>query len=323
MRSVRCHELTGPSALRIDELPEPVPGAREVVVEMKAAGVNFPDVLITEGRYQFKPALPFAPGGELAGIVRSVGHEVTSVAVGDRVAATMLYGAFAEQVCCPEAAITKLPAGVSFEVGAAVLVAYATTMYALVDRGRLGPDHTLLVLGAAGGVGLAAVQIGKCLGARVIAAASTPEKLALCREHGADETIDYTREDLKTRAKELAPSGVDVVYDPVGGDFTEAALRSLGWDGRLLVVGFTAGTIPKIPTNLLLLKSASISGVFWGAFAMRDPTRNREHVARVLAWIEEGRVRPHIDAALPMEQAAEALSRLARREARGKLVLVP
>ena len=323
MRAVRCHELTGPEGLRVDELPEPEPRAGEVLVEMKAAGVNFPDILITQGKYQFKPPVPFVPGGELAGIVRAIGDGVTSVAVGDRVAATMLFGAFAEQVCCPEAAITKLPDGVSFEVGAAVLVAYATTMHALVDRGRLAAGQTLLVLGAAGGVGLAAVQIGKRLGARVIAAASTEAKLALCREHGADETIDYVHDDLKTRAKALVPGGVDVVYDPVGGELTEAAVRSLAWDGRLLVVGFTAGAIPKIPTNLLLLKSASITGVFWGAFAMRDPSGNREHVSRVLAWIEGGDLRPHIDAALPLVRAGEALQRLARREARGKLVLVP
>jgi NADPH2:quinone reductase len=323
MRAVRCHELTGPEGLRVDELPEPVPEPGQVLVDMKAAGVNFPDVLMVQGKYQFQPPLPFVPGGELAGVVRAIGDGVTTVAVGDRVCATMVAGAFAERVCCPEAAITKLPAGISFEVGAAVLVAYATTMYALVDRGRLARGQTLLVLGAAGGVGLAAVQIGKALGARVLAAASSPEKLALCREHGADETIDYAQEDLKARVKALAPGGVDVVYDPVGGEHTEAAVRSLGWDGRLLVVGFTAGTIPKIPTNLLLLKSASITGVFWGAFTMRDPSRNREHVARVLALVENGSIRPHIDAALPLVRAGEALSRLARREARGKLVLVP
>jgi NADPH:quinone reductase len=323
MRAVVCHELSGPAGLRVDDLPEPEVGAGQVLVDVKAAGVNFPDVLITEGKYQFKPALPFVPGGEVAGIVRAIGDGVTSVAVGDRVAATMLFGAFAERVACPESAVTKLPERISFEVGAATLVAYATTMYALVDRGRLASGQTLLVLGAAGGVGLAAVEIGKQLGARVIAAASSPEKLALCREHGADEGIDYAREDLKARAKALAPSGVDVVYDPVGGDFTEAAVRSLGWDGRLLVVGFTAGSIPKIPTNLLLLKSASISGVFWGAFTVRDPARHREHVARVIEWIADGRLRPHIDAAFPLEHAALALHRLARREARGKLVLVP
>jgi NADPH2:quinone reductase len=323
MRAVRCHELTGPAGLRVDELPDPVPDAGQVVVDVRAAGVNFPDVLITSGNYQFKPPPPFVPGGEAAGIVHAIGDGVTSVAVGDRVVATMLFGAFAERVACAESAVTRLPDAIPFEVGAAVVVAYATTMHALVDRGRLGRGETLLVLGAAGGVGLAAVEIGKCLGARVIAAASTPEKLALCREHGADETIDYAHEDLKARTKALAPAGVDFVYDPVGGDYTEAAVRSLAWDGRLLVVGFTAGAIPKIPTNLLLLKGAAMSGVFWGAFTQRDPARNREHIARVLAWIEEGRLRPHVDAVLPLERAGEALERLVRREAKGKLVLAP
>ncbi len=323
MRAVRCHELTGPAGLRVDDIPEPELAAGQVLVDVKAAGVNFPDVLITEGKYQFKPPLPFVPGGEIAGIVRAIGDGVASVGVGDRVAATMLFGAFAERVACPESSVTKLPSAISFEVGAAMLVAYATTMYALVDRGRLDAGQTLLVLGAAGGVGLAAVEIGKCLGARVIAAASSAEKLALCREHGADEGIDYVREDLKARVKALAPNGVDVVYDPVGGDFTEAAVRTLGWDGRLLVVGFTNGAIPRIPTNLLLLKSASICGVFWGAFTVRDPSRHREHVARVVEWIADGRLRPHVDAALPLDRATEALNRLARREARGKLVLVP
>jgi NADPH2:quinone reductase len=323
MRAVRCHELTGPSALRVDELPEPTADAGQVLVDVRAAGVNFPDVLITEGKYQFKPTPPFVPGGEVAGVVQAIGDGVTGVAVGDRVAATMLFGGFAERVACLAASVTKLPDGVSFEVGAASIIAYGTTMHALVDRGRLAKGETLLVLGAAGGVGLAAVEIGKALGARVIAAASSAEKLALCREHGADETIDYTHEDLRARAKQIAPAGVDVVYDPVGGDFTEPAVRSLGWDGRLLVVGFAAGPIPRIPTNLLLLKSCWIGGVFWGAFSQRDPQLNRAHVAQVLAWIEQGRLRPHIDATLPLERAAEALARLARREAKGKLVLVP
>jgi NADPH2:quinone reductase len=196
-------------------------------------------------------------------------------------------------------------------------------MHALVDRARLRAGERVLVLGAAGGVGLAAVELAACLGATVIAAASSPEKLALCRAHGATETIDYAREDLKARAKALSGGGVDVVVDPVGGEHTEAAVRALGWDGRLLVIGFTAGTIPRIPTNLLLLRSAQLVGVFWGAAAQRDPARNREHVARIFAWIEAGRLRPHIDAVLPLAQAAEALARLERREAKGKLVLVP
>lgn len=323
MRAVRCHELTGPADLRVDDIDEPTVGAGQVSIDVRAAGVNFPDVLITQGKYQFKPTPPFIPGGEVAGIVLEVGEGVTEVAPGDRVAATMLFGAFAERVVCPAAAVFPLPDAVPFDVGAAVLVAYATTMHALVDRARLREGETLLVLGAAGGVGLAAVEIGKALGARVIAAASSPEKLELCRSRGADATIDYAHEDLRARTKVLAPGGVDVVYDPVGGDFTEAAIRSLGWEGRLLVVGFTTGTIPRIPTNLVLLKNCQVMGVFWGAFTVREPARNREHIARLMAWIAEGRLRPHIDAALPLGRAAEALGRLAAREARGKLVLVP
>jgi NADPH2:quinone reductase len=323
MRAVRCHELTGPAALRVDELDAPVAGEGQVVVDVRAAGVNFPDVLITAGKYQFAPGLPFVPGGEAAGVVREVGEGVTGIAVGDRVAATMLFGAFAEQVCVPASNVFALPDAVPFDVGAAVLVAYATTMHALIDRAQLRAGETLLVLGAAGGVGLAAIELGKCLGARVIAAASSEAKLALCRSRGADETIDYGREDLRARLKVLAPKGVDVVYDPVGGDFTELAVRSLAWEGRLLVVGFTTGTIPKIPTNLLLLKNCQVMGVFWGAFTQREPARNRAHIDQLLQWIAEGRVRPHIDAALPLDRAAEALGRLERREAQGKLVLVP
>lgn len=323
MRAVRCHELTGPAALVVDEIDAPTPEAGQVTIDVRAAGVNFPDVLITQGKYQFKPATPFVPGGEVAGVVREVGEGVTAFAPGDRVAATMLFGAFAEQVCCPVGSVFPLPDAIDFDVGAATLVAYATTLHALVDRAQLRAGETLLVLGAGGGVGLAAVELGKCLGARVIAAASSEAKLERCRSRGADDTIDYSREDLRTRAKALAINGVDVVYDPVGGDFTEAAIRTLGWEGRLLVVGFASGTIPRIPTNLVLLKNCQLMGVFWGAFTQREPARNREHIAQLTEWIVQGRVRPHIDAALPLERAGEALERLARREVRGKLVLVP
>jgi len=324
MRAVRCHDLSGPRGLRVDDIPAPEPSAGEIAIEVKAAGVNFPDVLITQGKYQFKPDPPFVPGGEVAGVVRAVGAGVTDLAVGDRVAATMLYGAFAEEVVVPALAASRLPAGVSFEVGAAVLLTYATTMHALVDRARLEAGQTLLVLGAAGGVGTAAVEIGKRLGARVIAAASSREKLAYCKEHGADAGIDYSSEDLKERAKALTNgSGVDVVYDPVGGDLTEAALRAIAWEGRLLVVGFASGAIPKLPANLFLLKGCQAVGVFWGSFAMRHPDKNRAHVDRVLAWLANGELSPHVDAVYPFERAADALERIARREVKGKLVLVP
>jgi NADPH2:quinone reductase len=323
MRAVRCHQLIGPSGLRADDLPEPEPGTGEVLIDVKAAGVNFPDVLITEGKYQFKPPPPFIPGGEVAGVVHAVGEGVSGFAPGDRVAATMLFGAFAERVVAPAAAVAKLPQGVSFEVGAAVLLTYATTIHALVDRAALAHGETLLVLGAAGGVGTSAIEIGKCLGAKVIAAASSEEKLAYCREHGADLTIDYSKEDLKERAKALSGGGVDVVYDPVGGDFTEAALRAVGWGGRHLIVGFASGPIPKLPANLVLLKGCQIVGVFWGMFAQREPARNAANVERVLGWLGEGKIRPHVDKVFLFERAGEALSLLARREVKGKLVLVP
>jgi NADPH2:quinone reductase len=323
MRAVRCHELVGPAGLRVDQIADPIPGPGEVVIDVRAAGVNFPDVLVSYGRYQFKADPPFIPGGEVAGTVSAVGAGVTGIAPGDRAAATMLSGAFAERVAVPATMVAKLPASVAFETGAALLLTYATTMHALIDRGRLRSGETLLVLGAAGGVGTAAIEVGKCLGARVIAAASSPEKLAYCREHGADAVIDYKSEDLKERAKVLSNGGVDVVYDAVGGDATEAALRTMAWGGRHLVIGFASGSIPKVPANLVLLKSCELVGVFWGAFAQRNPAENRAHVERLMAWLVEGRIRPHVDAVLPFDRAREALERLERREVKGKVVLVP
>jgi len=324
MRAVRVHELTGPSALRVDDVPEPNVSAGHVVIDVKACGVNFPDVLLTRGLYQFKPTAPFSPGGEAAGIVRAVGAGVTSVAVGDRVAATVLYGAFAEQLAVPELAVVKLPDAVGFEIGAATLLTYATTLHALADRAALKAGETLLVLGAAGGVGIAAVELGALTGARVIAAASTDDKLAFCRAHGATDVINYATEDLKERIKALTGgNGVDVVYDPVGGALAEAALRGTAWQGRYLVVGFASGDIPKIPLNLVLLKGCQIVGVFWGSFAMREPAKNRAHAEQIFAWVAAGKLAPAIDAVLPFSEAAEALGRLERRAVKGKLVLTP
>jgi len=324
MRAVRCHDLTGPAGVRVDEVAEPEPGPGEVLVDVRAAAVNFPDVLLSYGKYQFRPQPPFVLGAEAAGVVRAVGAGVTAVAPGDRVAATVIHGAFAERILVPESAAVPLPAAVDFEVGAATLLTYGTTFHALVDRAALRPGETLLVLGAAGGVGIAAVEVGHMLGARVIAAASSDERLALCRAHGADEAIAYTREDLKTRVKELTGGdGVDVVYDPVGGPFAEPALRSIAWQGRYLVVGFAAGEIPRIPLNLALLKGCQIVGVFYGSFAARDPARNRANAAQIFAAVADGRLRPHIDATLPFARAGEALTRMERRDVKGKLVLVP
>jgi NADPH2:quinone reductase len=308
----------------VDEIAEPTPASGQVLIDVQAAGVNFPDVLLSRGKYQFRPDPPFSPGGEAAGVVSAVGPGVTSLAVGDRVAATVVYGAFSERLVVPELSAVKLPDGVSAEVGSATLLTYATTHHALVDRAQLRQGETLLVLGAAGGVGLAAVELGVLLGARVIAAASTDEKVAFCREHGAAEGICYAREDLKERVKALTGgAGANVIYDPVGGPFAEPALRSIAWEGRYLVVGFAAGEIPKIPLNLVLLKGCQVTGVFWGSFAMREPARNRANAEQLFAWVAEGRLAPHVDDVLPFDRAAEALERLERREVKGKLVLVP
>ena len=324
MRAVRVHELTGPSGLRVDDVPDPSVGAGQVLIDVRAAGVNFPDVLLSRGLYQFKPNPPFSPGGEGAGVVREVGAGVTGVAPGDRVACTVVSGTFAEKLCVPEASVVKLPDAVSFEVGAATLLTYNTTYHALVDRAAIAPGESLLVLGAAGGVGIAACEIGALLGARVIAAASTDDKLAFCREHGASDVINYAREDLKDRLKALTSgNGVNVVYDPIGGPLAEVALRGTAWQGRYLVIGFASGEIPKIPLNLVLLKGCQIVGVFWGSFAMRNPVRNREHANEIFRQVAAGKLRPAVDAALPFDRAGEALERLEKRQVKGKLVLVP
>ncbi|HEX7843842.1 MAG TPA: NADPH:quinone oxidoreductase family protein, partial [Kofleriaceae bacterium] len=313
-----------PSGLRVDELPDPSVGPGQVLIDVRASGVNFPDVLLSRGLYQFKPTPPFSPGGECAGVVRQVGAGVTSIAPGDRVAVTVVSGTFVEKLCVPEAAVIKLPDAVSFEVGAATLLTYATTYHALVDRAAIARGESMLVLGAAGGVGIAACELGALLGARVIAAASTDDKLAFCREHGATEVINYAREELKDRIKALTSgNGVDVVYDPIGGALAEVALRGTAWQGRYLVIGFAAGEIPKIPLNLVLLKGCQIVGVFWGSFAARQPAKNREHANQIFQWVAEGKLRPAVDAALPFERAAEALERLEKRQVKGKLVLVP
>lgn len=324
MRAVLCSTLTGPDALTVGELPLPSPGPGEVAVDVRAAGLNFPDVLLSYGKYQFKPTPPFVPGGELAGVVAEVGSGVTRFAKGDRVAGTLLHGAFAERVVLPEAACVAIPAELPFETAAATLLTYVTTLHALEDRAKLRAGETMLVLGAAGGVGVAAIQLGKLLGARVIAAASTDEKVDFCKARGADEGIVYSREDLKERAKALTSGrGVDVVYDAVGGAYSEAALRAIAWEGRHLVVGFAAGDIPKIPLNLTLLKGCQIVGVFWGMFAMREPERNRAHAERVMAWVGEGKLSPHVDSVFRFDQAGAALRAMEARAVRGKVVLVP
>jgi NADPH2:quinone reductase len=325
MRAVRVHELSGPSALRVDDdVPVPDVGAGQVRVDVRAAGVNFPDILLTRGMYQFKPNPPFSPGGELSGVVSAVGSGVSGVSVGDRVAATMIYGAYAEQVVLPAMSCIPLPDNVSFDVGAATLLTYLTTYHALVDRAAIQRGETLLVLGAAGGVGTAAVELGALLGARVIAAASSAEKIAFCKEHGASEGIDYSKEDLKERVKALTTgNGVDVIYDPVGGSLAEPALRGMAWKGRYLVIGFASGEIPKIPLNLVLLKGCQVVGVFWGSHAMREPSKNREQANQLFSWIAEGKLAPAIDSTLPFTSAAQALARIEQRQVKGKIILKP
>ena len=291
-------------------------------MSVKAAGVNFPDVLIIENKYQVKPPLPFSPGSELAGVVKTVGADVVGFKAGDSVMAITGYGAFAEEVAVDAKRLLPMPSGMDFVSAAAFGLTYATSEHALCDRGALKAGETLLVLGAAGGVGIAAIEIGKELGARVIACASTDEKLAVCREHGADEGINYATEDLRERIKALTGGkGADVVYDPVVGPYTELALRSIAWRGRLLVVGFAAGEIPKIPLNLTLLKGCSIVGVFWGEFTRREPQRFVQAMEKLARWFGEGKLKPHISGTFPLERAADALTLMAERKVKGKVVL--
>jgi NADPH2:quinone reductase len=322
MRAVLCKAYGPPESLVVEDVPPLAAGPGEVVIAVKAASVNFPDVLIIQNRYQVKPPLPFSPGSEVAGVVASVGDGVTHVKPGDRVMAIVGYGAFAEQVKTEARRALPLPAEMDFESAAAFGLTYATSEHALVDRGALQAGEILLVLGAAGGVGLAAVEIGRILGARVIACASTDAKLAVCRAHGADETINYATEDLRERIKALTGgNGPNVVYDPVGGSYTELALRSIAWRGRLLVVGFAAGDIPKIPLNLTLLKGCAIVGVFWGEFTRREPQAFAASMERLAAWYAEGKLKPHISGRYPLERAADALTKMANREVTGKVVL--
>jgi len=322
MKAVLCKAYGPPDSLVIEDVASPIPGPGEAVISVKAASVNFPDVLIIENKYQVKPPLPFSPGSEVSGIVKAVGDGVTNVKAGDRVMAITGYGAFAEEVKTEARRMLPIPPKMDFPTAAAFGLTYATSEHALVDRGALQPGETLLVLGAAGGVGLAAIEIGKILGARAIACASTDEKLAVCRQHGADETINYATEDLRERIKALTNgNGADVVYDPVGGAYTELALRSIAWRGRLLVVGFAAGEIPKIPLNLTLLKGCSIVGVFWGDFARREPGHFAAAMTRLGAWYAQGKLKPHVSETFPLERAADALKLMAARKATGKVVL--
>jgi NADPH2:quinone reductase len=324
VKAIVCRELGPPEKLVCEELPEPPLPAHGVRIRVAGAGVNFPDTLIIAGKYQMKATPPFTPGAEVAGTVLEAGARVTQVKPGDRVAAIVPIGGYAEQVVAPAQAVLPLPSALDPVTAAGFPLVYGTAYHALVQRGALQAGETLLVLGAAGGVGLAAVQLGKLLGARVIAAASCADKLALCRSHGADETVDYTRESLKEAVKKLTRgAGADVIYDPVGGALAQDCLSAINWKGRYLVIGFASGTIPEIAANRLLLKGAAAIGVFWGAFVAREPQLSAENFRRLFAWIAEGRLKPPAPKTYPLAEAAQALRAMMERRVTGKIVLVP
>lgn len=327
MKAIVCDAWGPPSSLQLREMPSPEPGPQQVVVRTRVAAANFPDALIVAGKYQARPAFPFSPGGELSGEIIALGAEVRQLAVGDKVVGLATYGACAQEVAIDASHVVPLPADISdedLEIAGSFMLTYGTALHALKDRANARPGEILLVLGAGGGVGLAAVEIGKLLGMRVIAAASTAEKLAAAREHGADETIDYANGDLREQVRALTGGrGVDVVCDPVGGDFTEPALRCVGWRGRYLVVGFAAGAIPKIAINLLLLKGSSLVGVFWGEFVRREPASNMQNMTQLFGWLQLRRIRPLISRRYPLSQAPQALQALLDRQAVGKLVILP
>ncbi len=324
MKAVVCKAWGLPETLVVEDLPERSAAPGEVLIDVMAAGVNFPDVLVIQNKYQFKPELPFTPGNELAGVVRAVGEGVTNLKVGDRVFAYVAHGAFAQQASVPANTVLKMSDELEFDTAAALTLTYGTSHHAVVDRAQLKAGETMLVLGAAGGVGLAAIEIGKAIGAKVIAAASTDEKLAICREHGADECINYSTEDLREGIKRVTGGkGPDVIYDPVGGGYTEPAFRSIGWRGRYLVIGFANGEIPKLPLNLPLLKGASVVGVFWGDFARREPAHHVAAMDELMQWHREGRIRPHISATYALADTPQALNDMASRKVTGKIVIHP
>ena len=322
MKALLCNAYGPADQLQVGEIDSPQAKPGDVLIEVAAAGVNFPDTLIIEGKYQFKPPLPFAPGGEVAGVVSAVGSQVTHLQVGDPVMALTGWGGFAEQVAVPAGNVIPMPPGVDFIQAAGFGMTYGTAMHALTQRAELQAGETLLVLGAAGGVGLAAVEIGKAMGARVIAAASSAAKLDVAKQAGADELIDYSQQNLKDEIKRLTDGqGVDVVFDPVGGALFDQAMRSIAWNGRLLVVGFASGQIPELPVNLPLLKGAAVLGVFWGAFAQRQPADNASNFRQLFTWLASGKLNPLISRTYSLNEGPLAIAALAQRKAVGKLVI--
>ena len=323
MKAVLCKQHGLPNTLVLEDIASLKAGAKQVVITVKACGVNFPDTLIIQNKYQFKPELPFSPGGEVAGIIKEVGEGVKHLNVGDTVIAMTGWGGFAEEVLTDASRVFPVPPVFDFKTAATFAYVFGTSYYALKDRAQLKEGETVLVLGASGGVGLAAVQLAKVMGAKVIAAASTAEKLAVCSQYGADAIVNYTDDNWREQVKTLTDGkGVDVVYDAVGGHYAEPALRSMAWGGRYLVVGFAAGDIPKIPLNLPLLKGCAVVGVFWGEFATRQKKDNQANMMQLFGWLMQGKIKPHISAEYPLEQAAQALNDLLERKATGKVVLV-
>ena len=322
MKAVLCHSFGSPDDLSVEEIASPPVPAGGVKIRVRACGVNFPDILMVQGLYQLKPPFPFSPGLEVAGDVIAVGEGVTQPRIGDRVSATMMYGGFAEEAVVPAAMALPLPAEMSYQHGAGFPLVYGTAHVGLAHRAQLQVGETLLVLGAAGGVGLAAVELGKLMGARVIAAASTKEKLALTRAYGADDTIEYTSENLRDRVKDLTSgAGADVIFDPVGGDLSDQALRLIAWEGRYLVIGFASGRIPALPANIALLKNASLVGLFWGAYMQHNPAVIRDSFRQLFAWYAAGQLKPHIHKTYPLDEAPAALRELIERRAMGKVLL--
>lgn len=324
MKALLCSEYGPPQNLVVQDVPAPHAGPGQVVIDVKASALNFPDALMVQGLYQVKPPLPFSPGAELAGLIKEIGDGVRGLKAGDRVIAFPGFGGFAEECVVAAERIMPLPDNMDFASGAALVLTYGTSLHALQDCGRLQQGETLLVLGAAGGVGAAAIEIGKAMGAHVIAAASSADKLDLCRQLGADETINYATEDLRKRTLDLTDGkGVDVVYDPVGGDFTESALRATAWHGRLLIVGFAAGAIPKIPLNLALLKERSLVGVYWGDSVRHNPGGHVSNMKQLMAWFAQGQIKPVVSEQLPLAKAPDAIARLMERKVKGKVVILP
>lgn len=327
MKAALCHAFgdpRNPETIIIDDIADPEPGPDEVVLRVKATALNFFDTLTVQDKYQFKPDLPFSPGAEVAGVIERLGSGVVGFAEGEAVLAYVQWNGAREKTRAKADNLIRIPEGVGDETAACVTVTYGTAIHGLRDRAQLQPDETLFVSGASGGAGLAAVQLGKLMGARVIAGASSPEKLAICKAQGADDLVNYTEEDLKVRLKDLTNGrGVDVIYDCIGGDYAEPALRAMAWQGRFLVVGFAAGDIPKIPTNLLLLKGCSLIGVFWGVFASREPERHRSGMEQILEWCRTGALKPYIETIFPLEDTGKALALIANRQAKGKIIIRP